>query len=372
MEVRCDTCGRVYDDFDCWTICPHSPLGYPHDDLCPKCDTLKSVHGPCVHQVTLPPVADGTVGAPVLEFSVAELLAQTEGHHDSCACGACLALASRAEAEEERDGPLHARCAHPAYEYETTEGPRKGWDDETRPPDGDATWQRNRFKGRHGWERFANTEEAYWMRPKMCQVCGGRGEHVPGCCCGFGCDAPPVQRTPTTTTAFETVPGKFEFTPPVERLGCPISPEQQVDAGLAETAKRNSLPPGSFTQKIIDESSGPEPRPKPLLVFEGSPYHHGMAYVPAAAAVVGLLRVAVAKGLVTVEELEASYQEAMRCDVPITFHPDGRISGLAVRPPIPASAEAECRWVWCYTVKAWLAEPRQGCPCEGCRLKVST
>lgn len=51
MYGRCDKCGRVYDDATRWTICPHSPLGYPVDDLCPRCDTLKSVHGPCPHQL---------------------------------------------------------------------------------------------------------------------------------------------------------------------------------------------------------------------------------------------------------------------------------------------------------------------------------
>ncbi len=50
MYVRCEQCGRGYDDVNRWTICPHSPLGFPIDDLCPKCDTLKSVHGPCRHQ----------------------------------------------------------------------------------------------------------------------------------------------------------------------------------------------------------------------------------------------------------------------------------------------------------------------------------
>jgi len=51
MFVTCNTCGRVYDDAARWTICPHSPLGCAVDDLCPKCDTLQSVHGPCPHQL---------------------------------------------------------------------------------------------------------------------------------------------------------------------------------------------------------------------------------------------------------------------------------------------------------------------------------
>ena len=51
MHVRCEKCDRVYDDAARWTICPHSPLGCAVDDLCPRCDTLKSVHGPCAHQI---------------------------------------------------------------------------------------------------------------------------------------------------------------------------------------------------------------------------------------------------------------------------------------------------------------------------------
>lgn len=29
MTVKCDKCGRVYDDAQRWTICPHTPLGTP-------------------------------------------------------------------------------------------------------------------------------------------------------------------------------------------------------------------------------------------------------------------------------------------------------------------------------------------------------
>ena len=50
MVIRCSGCGRVYDDAAQWTICPHGPLGFRHDEYCPRCDTLKSVHGPCPHQ----------------------------------------------------------------------------------------------------------------------------------------------------------------------------------------------------------------------------------------------------------------------------------------------------------------------------------
>jgi hypothetical protein len=71
--------------------------------------------------------------------------------------------------ESATDDELHARSAHPAYEYRTTEGPRKQWDDADRPPSGDAGepdpgWERNTAAGRGGWERFDLTEESYWRR----------------------------------------------------------------------------------------------------------------------------------------------------------------------------------------------------------------
>lgn len=70
------------------------------------------------------------------------------------------------------EAELHARRAHPDWEYATTEGPRKHWDDiDVRPAgdDGepDPTWQRNTDAGIDGWERFDYTEESYWRRPKQ-------------------------------------------------------------------------------------------------------------------------------------------------------------------------------------------------------------
>ncbi|MER6488774.1 hypothetical protein ABT264_35160 [Streptomyces virginiae] len=67
---------------------------------------------------------------------------------------------------------LHARQAHPGWEYATTEGPRKQWDYSDEPPSDDngvpdPTWQRNIDAGYpgEGWERFDYTEESYWRRP---------------------------------------------------------------------------------------------------------------------------------------------------------------------------------------------------------------
>jgi hypothetical protein len=70
----------------------------------------------------------------------------------------------------ETERQLHARSACPGWEYETTEGPRKAWDDADRPPtdgngDPDPSWERNVDAGRDGWDRFDYTEESYWRRP---------------------------------------------------------------------------------------------------------------------------------------------------------------------------------------------------------------
>jgi hypothetical protein len=51
MWVTCETCHREYDDAKCWTICPHGPIEWPLTDYCPKCDTVKSLHGLCRHQL---------------------------------------------------------------------------------------------------------------------------------------------------------------------------------------------------------------------------------------------------------------------------------------------------------------------------------
>ena len=63
------------------------------------------------------------------------------------------------------DKELHAKHSHPAYEYETTEGQRKRWDDQDVPPEGEG-WERNVDAGRDGWDRFDYTEESYWRRLK--------------------------------------------------------------------------------------------------------------------------------------------------------------------------------------------------------------
>lgn len=68
---------------------------------------------------------------------------------------------------------LHAERRHPDYEYATTHGPRKQWNESDRPPAGencdpDHTWSPNVDAGRPGmgWDRFEYHEEAYWRRPK--------------------------------------------------------------------------------------------------------------------------------------------------------------------------------------------------------------
>lgn len=56
---------------------------------------------------------------------------------------------------------LHARFAHPGWEYETTTGQRKAFDGHQPPGEG---WERN-VDYHDGWERFDYHEEAYWRRP---------------------------------------------------------------------------------------------------------------------------------------------------------------------------------------------------------------
>lgn len=75
--------------------------------------------------------------------------------------------------ERVRTARLHAEFRHPKYQYRTTKGPRKQWDDPDQPPVGDdgdpePGWEPNLDAGLPGmgWERFDYHEEAYWRRPK--------------------------------------------------------------------------------------------------------------------------------------------------------------------------------------------------------------
>ena len=62
------------------------------------------------------------------------------------------------------DDELHQRCAHPAYEYATTEGQRKAWDDADTPPEGDG-WELNATTADpDAFERFDYHEERHWRR----------------------------------------------------------------------------------------------------------------------------------------------------------------------------------------------------------------
>jgi len=40
MWVRCEKCGRGYDDAECWTICPHGPLWAAADAYCREHDLV--------------------------------------------------------------------------------------------------------------------------------------------------------------------------------------------------------------------------------------------------------------------------------------------------------------------------------------------
>ena len=67
---------------------------------------------------------------------------------------------------------LHEHRMHPDYEYETTTGRRKCFDEHEPAGEG---WERNREEGRNGWERFDYHEEAYWRRLKPSSA-NGRDE----------------------------------------------------------------------------------------------------------------------------------------------------------------------------------------------------
>jgi hypothetical protein len=73
--------------------------------------------------------------------------------------------------EGKTDSELHARFAHPDFEYRTTEGARKQFDSSVPPANENGvperTWEVNVDAGRDGWERFDYTEEAYWRRRKQ-------------------------------------------------------------------------------------------------------------------------------------------------------------------------------------------------------------
>jgi hypothetical protein len=102
-------------------------------------------------------------------------------------CDAKLALINEIEPaldenlEPATDAELHALESHSAYEYRTTSGPRKQWDDVDMPPcddngDPEPGWERNTDAGRDGWERFDYTEESYWRRLRPD---GPRSVHLP-------------------------------------------------------------------------------------------------------------------------------------------------------------------------------------------------
>ncbi|MFJ3506032.1 DUF6221 family protein [Streptomyces luteogriseus] len=117
------------------------------------------------------PVFDGYGSVGTAEFvsgySPARVLADIE---------AKLAIVDELALPEEPRGPetdadLHARFAHPAWEYRTTTGPRKQWDGVDDPPCDDEGnpepgWERNIDAGcpGEGWERFDYMEESYWRR----------------------------------------------------------------------------------------------------------------------------------------------------------------------------------------------------------------
>lgn len=95
----------------------------------------------------------------IVRFDPARVLAE-------CAAKRAIIAGSRWKPRERpADSELHFRSSHPAYEYRTTEGQRKAWDDADEPPEGEG-WERNTDSGRDGWDRFDFHEESYWRRLK--------------------------------------------------------------------------------------------------------------------------------------------------------------------------------------------------------------
>lgn len=40
MTIKCNLCGRIYNDATRWTLCPHGPLWAAHDAYCPQHDLV--------------------------------------------------------------------------------------------------------------------------------------------------------------------------------------------------------------------------------------------------------------------------------------------------------------------------------------------
>jgi hypothetical protein len=110
------------------------------------------------------------------ELRARSLLANTQEGYDineyaermlaECAAKRAIIACSYFEPKDRpSDHELHLRSSHPAYEYRTTEGQRKRWDEADEPPEGEG-WERNTDAGRDGWDRFEFTEESYWRRLK--------------------------------------------------------------------------------------------------------------------------------------------------------------------------------------------------------------
>lgn len=82
----------------------------------------------------------------------------------------CPGHPGEAATAEEWAAHLHRHFVHPGWEYRTTEGPRKQWDDSDVPPVDahgvpDPSWLRNVEAGREGWEQWDYSETSYWRRP---------------------------------------------------------------------------------------------------------------------------------------------------------------------------------------------------------------
>lgn len=111
------------------------------------------------------PTADSLTRVRALEAWKARLPGALGVPDDMHLIEAAVNRAARPRQDTRIDAELHRDMAHPDFEYETTETPRKcGY---SKKPYGDG-WEPNPHVTGDGrnWQRFDNTEEEYWMRRK--------------------------------------------------------------------------------------------------------------------------------------------------------------------------------------------------------------
>jgi len=75
MNVRCEKCGRVYDDAIRWTICPHNPLERPWND--PYCREHDLFH--CTLEHTIQPVTSALTADAIQQWAHNPVVEEMDG-----------------------------------------------------------------------------------------------------------------------------------------------------------------------------------------------------------------------------------------------------------------------------------------------------